>query len=178
MRHPGDLTLVLLLIATGSLAGAQQTTTPVPATQQATPAVHNDSACAYRSCALNIKPAWDGLAVVRPTGQRVATLHFFWPHDITAELRGDSTAVGADSAVVHAERALVLRQAGAGFTDVGILTFAVAVLRGLRDGRLSERDQILAGAGLGAIVVSVPLQFAADGELSRAVWWHNVRFAR
>ena len=178
MRHSGDLTLVLLLITAGRLAGAQQTTTPVPPAQQAAPVTLNDSACAYRSCALNIKPAWDGLAVVRPTGQRVATLHFFWPRDITSELRGDSTAVGADSAVVHTERALVLRQAGAGFTDVGIVTFAVAVLRALRDGRLSERDQILAGAGLGAIVVSVPLQFAADGELSRAVWWHNVRFAR
>jgi hypothetical protein len=178
MRHPGQLTVLLLLIAAGRVASSQQTTPPVPATQQAAPAVHNDSACAYRSCALNIKPAWDGLAVVRPTGQRVATLHFFWPRDITSDLRGDSTAVGADSVVVHAERALVLRQAGAGFTDVGIVTFAVAVLRGLRDGRLSERDQILAGAGLGAIIVSVPLQFAADGELSRAVWWHNVRFAR
>ena len=178
MRQLRDLTIFVLMIAVGRLAGAQQTTTSVPATQQAAPAVHDDSACAYRSCALNIKPAWDGLAVVRPTGQRVATLHFFWPRGITSELRGDSTAVGADSAVVHAERALVLRQAGAGFTDVGIVTFAVAVLRGLRDGRFSERDQILAGAGLGAIVVSVPLQFAADGELSRAVWWHNVRFAR
>jgi hypothetical protein len=178
MRHEAHSTVLLLLIAVGRVAGSQQTTPPVPATQQAAPAVHNDSACAYRSCALNIKPAWDGLAVVRPTGQRVATLHFFWPRDITEDLRGDSTAVGADSVVVHAERALVLRQAGAGFTDVGIVTFAVAVLRSLRDGRLSERDQILAGAGLGAIIVSVPLQFAADGELSRAVWWHNVRFAR
>jgi len=178
MRHPRDLALFLLLVGVGRLAGAQQTTAPVPATQQATPVVNNDSACAYRSCALNIKPAWDGLAVVGPTGQRVATLHFFWPRDITAELRGDSTAVGADSAAVHAERALALRQAGAGFTDVGIVTFAVAVLRGLRDGRLSQRDQVLAGAALGAVAVSVPLQFAADGELSRAVWWHNVRFAR
>ena len=178
MRHPRNLSLISLLIAVARVAGAQQTSTPVPAAQQATPVVRTDSACEYRSCALNIKPAWDGLAVVRPTGQRVATLHFFWPRDISAELRGDSSAAGADSAAVHAERALVLRQAGAGFTDVGIVTFAVAVLRGLRDGRLSGRDQILAGAGLGAIVVSVPLQFAADGELSRAVWWHNVRFAR
>jgi len=24
--------------------------------------------------------------------------------------------------------------------------------------------------------VSVPLQFAADGALSRAVWWHNLRY--
>lgn len=32
-------------------------------------------------------------------------------------------------------------------------------------------------AGLGALFISVPLQFAADGALSKAVWWHNVRYA-
>jgi hypothetical protein len=30
---------------------------------------------------------------------------------------------------------------------------------------------------LGALFISVPLQFAADGALSKAVWWHNVRYA-
>jgi hypothetical protein len=113
------------------------------------------------------------------SGQRLTTLHFFWPRDITAELRGaDSTAAGADSAAAHATRAVTLRRAGAGFTDLGLLTFGVAIARSVRDGRFTERNQVLAGAALGAVVVSIPLQFAADGELSRAVWWHNVRFAR
>lgn len=139
----------------------------------------NDSAT-YRSAALSIAPRWDGLAVVRGASREtVANLHFFWPRDITPELRGtDSTAIGLDSLTRHARRAVALRRAGAGFTDLGVLTMTVAIVRSLRDGRFATRDQQLAAAAVGALVVSVPLQFAADGELSRAVWWHNIRFAR
>ena len=139
-----------------------------------------DSACTYSTCALSIWPAWDGLAVVRGTaGSRVANLHFFWPRDISPALRGrDTTAIGADSAAAHARRAVALRQTGAGFTDLGALTIGVAIVRALAAGRVSHRDQAVAAAGLGAIAISVPLQFAADGELSRAVWWHNLRYTR
>ena len=139
-----------------------------------------DSACTYSTCALSIWPAWDGLAVVRGTTEsRVANLHFFLPRDITPALRGrDTTAMGADSAAAHARRALALRQTGAGFTDLGALTIGVAIVRALAAGRVSHRDQAVAAAGLGAIAISVPLQFAADGELSRAVWWHNLRYTR
>lgn len=148
----------------------------------ATPAVPppNDSVISYRSAALSIAPRWDGLAVVRGANrQTVANLHFFWPRDITAELRGtDTTAIGLDSLTRHVQRAVALRRAGAGFTDLGMLTMTVAIVRSLRDGRLATRDQQLAAAAVGALVVSVPIQFAADGELSRAVWWHNIRFAR
>jgi hypothetical protein len=172
-RH---VALSLLLGATlATRAAAQRPTPAIPAV-----ASPNDSACTYRSCAFGISPRWDGLAVVRGAeARRVANLHFFWPRDITGELRGaDSAAVGVDSLVFHAQRAVALRRAGAGFTDLGVLTLAVAVARSLRDGHVGHRDEVLAGAALGAIVVSVPLQFAADGELSRAVWWHNIRFAR
>ena len=37
---------------------------------------------------------------------------------------------------------------------------------------------LVAAAGLAALTISVPFQFAADGALSRAVWWHNLRYAR
>ena len=167
-------TVALLAAATPRLAMAQQAAAPAP-----TPP--NDSATTtYRSAALSIAPRWDGLAVVRGSNrQMVANLHFFWPRDITPELRGsDTTAIGLDSLTHHARRAVALRRAGAGFTDLGILTMTVAVVRSLRDGRFATRDQQLAAAAVGALVVSVPLQFAADGELSRAVWWHNIRFAR
>lgn len=155
---------------------AAQTTTPIAAS----PATPNDSACSYHACALTIAPRWDGLAVRQgTTGPTIANLHFFWPIDITAALRGaDTTAVGADSAATHAWRAVNLRRVGAGFTDLGVVVATVTVLRSLAQGRFAERDQILAGAAVGAFVVSVPLQFAADGELSRAVWWHNLRFGR
>ncbi|HKN67572.1 MAG TPA: hypothetical protein VJW73_14910 [Gemmatimonadaceae bacterium] len=154
---------------------AQQAAAPTPAAT--TP---NDSAATYRSAALSIAPRWDGLAVVRGANRQLVTnLHFFWPRDITPELRGtDTTAIGLDSLTRHAQRAVALRRAGAGFTDLGVLTMAVAMVRSLRDGRFATRDQQLAAAAVGALVVSVPLQFAADGELSRAVWWHNIRFAR
>jgi hypothetical protein len=29
-----------------------------------------------------------------------------------------------------------------------------------------------------ALMLSLPVHFAADGALSRAVWWHNLRYAR
>lgn len=167
---------LLLTLAVAARAGAQQQQTATPAGT----AAPNDSACAYRSCALRIAPMWNGLAVVRGAEtRRVTNLNFFWPRDITPDLLGkDTTAAGVDSVAYYAKRAVALRTVGAGFTDLGALTLGVAALRALRDGRMTERDQILAGVGLGAVALSIPLQFAADGELSRAVWWHNVRFGR
>ena len=167
---------VLVACVVTAQAGAQQTTT-----QQAPPPQPPtvDSVCTYSTCALSITPAWDGLAVRRGIrGPRIANLHFFWPRDITADLRGrDSSAVGADSVAAYARRALALRQTAAGFTDLGALTIGVAIVRALVDGRASTRDQVVAAAGLGALAISVPIHFAADGELSRAVWWHNLRFS-
>ena len=164
----------LLAAASPCYAAAQQAASPSPAPPP------NDSATAYRSAAFSIAPRWDGLRVVRGANrQTVANLHFFWPRDITPELRGaDTTVIGLDSLTRHVQRAVALRRAGAGFTDLGVLTMTVAVIRSLRDGRFATRDQQLAAAAVGALLVSVPLQFAADGELSRAVWWHNLRFAR
>ena len=166
---------VVFAAALPRASAAQQTAAPTPVAT-----APNDSAATYRGAALSIAPRWDGLAVVRGANrQTVANLHFFWPRDITPELRGtDTTAIGLDSLTRHAQRAVALRRAGAGFTDLGVLTMAVAVVRSLRDGRFATRDQQLAAAAVGALVVSIPLQFAADGELSRAVWWHNIRFAR
>jgi hypothetical protein len=169
------------LLATISLPitlRAQQTVTATPAGTPAPP--RSDSACTYQACAFTIAPRWDGLAVKRGTGGPIVTkLHFFWPIDITSALRGsDSAAVGADSAAAHAWRAVNLRRVGAGFTDLGLVVTTVTVLRSLAQGRFAERDQVLAGAAVGAFAVSVPLHFAADGELSRAVWWHNLRFGR
>jgi hypothetical protein len=167
--------LVLLASTVCVTAGAQQTTTP----QAAAPQPPADSVCTYRSCALSIAPAWDGLAIRRGIrGPRVANLHFFWPRDITPELRGpDTLAIGADSVAVYARRAVALRQAAAGFTDIGALTVGVAIVRALVDGRASTRDQVVGAVGLGALAISVPIHFAADGELSRAVWWHNLRLS-
>jgi len=135
--------------------------------------------CAYHECALSIAPAWNGLLVVRgSTKGHVANLNFFLPRDIAVAVRGDAAAPGADSALAHAQRAVALRRAGAVLTDAGAIAVAVALLRAASAGRAGTSDRVVGGAGLAALLVSVPLQFAADGALSRAVWWHNVRYAR
>jgi hypothetical protein len=45
-------------------------------------------------------------------------------------------------------------------------------------GRPERRDRVVAAAGVASLQVSIPIQFAADGALGRAVWWHNLRYAR
>lgn len=136
--------------------------------------------CTYHTCALSIAPTWNGLGVVRGAeGTRVATLGFFIPTDITAVLRGtEPNAPGADSAAMHARRAVVLRRIGAALTDVGGVTAAIIAVRAARQGALGSGERALAGVAVAALAVSVPLQFAADGALSRAVWWHNERYGR
>ena len=136
--------------------------------------------CTYTACALNIAPRWNGLAVVRGSdGPQIANLNFFWPRDIAPSLRGPSSrAPGADSALAHAQRAVRIRRVGAAFTDAGIVAGAIGAVGALSAGRVGTVDGVLLGVGVAALGVSVPLQFAADGALSRAVWWHNRRYAR
>jgi hypothetical protein len=86
--------------------------------------------------------------------------------------------VGADSALAHAERAFALRRAAAVLTDVGAVAVVAALVHAASAGRADRNDKVAGGAGLASLIVSVPIQFAADGALSRAVWWHNLRYAR
>lgn len=145
-----------------------------------TPAGTPGSACSYAACALVIIPRWNGLAVVRSTnGPGMANLNFFWPRSVTAALRGGAMGdAAADSAAAHAQHALGLRRAGAAFTDLGMVAVAVVAARVASNGGMSGADKVAAGAGLASLAISVPLQFGADGELSRAVWWHNLRYVR
>ena len=163
---------VALLAAIARSAGAQDAAATRPASV--------DAQCSYRECALSIAPVWNGLTVVRGAdGRRVANLDFFLPRDVAPALRGDAPgAVGADSAFAHAERAVALRRVGAVLTDMGGVAMVIAIVRAASAGRASRSDQVVGGTGLAALLVSVPLQFAADGALSRAVWWHNLRYAR
>jgi len=137
-------------------------------------------ACDYARCALSIAPRWNGLAAVRGgRNERAANLNFFWPRDISAALRGsDAAAPGLDSAVAQARRAVSIRRIGAALTDAGIALAATAAIRAVSAGKLRRPDGVLAGAGAAALGLSVPFQFAADGALSRAVWWHNLRYGR
>ena len=139
-----------------------------------------EAECAYATCALIIAPRWSGLAVVRGAdGRELANLNFFWPREVTAALRGPSASTpGADSAAAQARRAVRLRRIGAALTDAGIIVGALGGARAVRAGRLRRSDAVMLGAGGAALGLSLPFQFAADGALSRAVWWHNLRYAR
>ena len=164
--------LVAAALGAGArVLSAQQTSAEVPGT---------NAECAYTTCALNIAPRWNGLAVVRGTdGPQLANLNFFWPRDVSAPLRGPSALTpGADSAAAQARRATGLRRIGAALTDAGALMGAIGAIGALRAGRVRTIDGVLLGAGGAALGASVPFQFAADGALSRAVWWHNRRYAR
>jgi hypothetical protein len=152
---------------------------PVSSTAAQTPAAPAPT-CTYRACALVIAPRWNGLAVVRAAdGRQVANLHFFWPRDVSAALAGPEPALvpGADSAAAEARRAVRLRRVGAVLTDGGILLGAVALVRAVKARQLRRSDGLIAVAGAATLGVSIPVQFAADGALSRAVWWHNARYA-
>jgi hypothetical protein len=173
MRRAVRLGSVLLIggvLAASGSAGAQERS----------PSVAALAVCPYERCALSIVPTWNGLTVVRGnTGSQVASLYFLWPRDIGVALSGpDAGVIGADSARASAHRAVQLRRIGALLTDVGLALAAGAAVdaaRGRPGGRWQRSAVALAGASL---VVSVPFHFAADGALSRALWWHNLRYAR
>ncbi len=132
-----------------------------------------DSACSYARCALGIAPRWNGLALVRGTAATpVANLNFFWPRPL------DGALAGSDSAARYGARAVRVRRVAAVLTDGGGLLLAYALARRLNAGRFPDDARAAAALGAAGVAVSVPLQFAADGHLSRAVWWHNLRYAR
>lgn len=136
-----------------------------------TPAPGSLDRCSYRRCALGIAPTWNALEVVNgATGSSVASLGFFLPHSIAA------TFAGNDSAAFYAARAFSVRRSAAALTDVGVVLLGYAAVQQMRGG-LSRRDRIIGGIGAAVFAISIPLQFSADGLLSRAVWWHNGRFA-
>lgn len=142
---------------------------PVLLPAQANP----DSTCAYTRCALGIAPVWNGLAVVRGTErQRVANLGFFFPRDVAPAFAGE------DSALRHARRAVRVRRWAALFTDAGGALLGYGAVQQIRNGRLARSERAAAALGGASLAVSVPLQFGADGLLSRAVWWYNRRYAR
>lgn len=132
-----------------------------------------DTPCTYAQCALAIAPVWNGLDVVRGSeGHRVTGLGFFWTGDISRAVAGN------DSAVAYAVRAVQVRRAAAALTDVGALALGYVAARRLRNGALAGMDRSVAIEGGAALAISVPLQFMADGLLSRSVWWFNGKFAR
>lgn len=129
--------------------------------------------CTYRGCALDVVPAWNGLDLVKgEREERVGRLGFLWTRDVSPAFAGDPLAIEL------ARRATRTRRTAALLTDAGGALLVTALAGGLADAGHSDRWRTIAIAGGAAFAVSVPLQFAADGHLARAVWRFNARFAR
>ena len=157
--------VALLAIVLSAPLGAQASPSRL------TPVAPPVPVCTYLNCALGIAPAWNGLDVVDgATGRRVNGLGFFWPH------RVDAAFAESDSAISYSTKAFRVRRTAAAFTDVGVLLLGYTAIRQVRGG-LHGTDRVIGAAGAGAFAIGVPLQFSADGLLSRAVWWHNARYS-
>jgi hypothetical protein len=118
-----------------------------------------------------LSPAWNGIDVTRGEDQvRVTSLGFFFPQDITHAFRDDPEAMDV------ARDAVRLRQAAAILTDAGLVLTATGLARALFQRDFDTLSTALTVVGGVSFMGGVPLQFAADGALSRAVWLYNRRF--
>jgi len=125
--------------------------------------------CEYRTCAYNIVPVLHGLRVVRGNEERsVGTLGFLWTRDISAAFDGEGEEV--------ARRAVRTRRQAAIVTDLGLILLAAGAAGAISRDLDDSAAQLMIGGAAG-LVLSVPLQFAADRQLARAVWLHNARYA-
>jgi hypothetical protein len=132
-----------------------------------------DSSCAYDRCALNIVPRLFALDVVRGAREdRVASLAFLLPKRVVPAF------AGSEAAEQHAAHAFRLRRTAAVLTDLGLVVVVSAGSRAAASARGRSAASTMTGVGLAMIASSVPIHFAADGELSRAVWEYNRRFGR
>ena len=151
------LTLVVAPVAANAQVGAPRT----------------EPNCTYQTCALGLAPVWDGLAIVRGEPEsRVGTLGFFVPGDVSAIFRDDADALDA------AREAVRIRRIGAALTDAGIVLAATGLARALFQRDFDKFSGVLTVAGAASLGASIPVQFAADGYLSRAVWLYNRRYSR
>lgn len=129
--------------------------------------------CTYESCALGLAPVWNGLAITRGISQRqIANLGFFWPEDIRPVFTDNAQALEA------ADEALRTRTVGAILTNAGLVLLGTGLARAGFQREFDGLSKALTFSGAASLAVSIPFQFAADGMLSRAVWWHNRRFSR
>ena len=168
MQHLRQETRVRKLVAAAAIAVLASQ--PM---QAQTPATRADPNCTYESCALGLAPTWNGLAITRGISQRqIANLGFFWPEDIRPLFADNAAALEA------ADEALRMRTVAAILTDAGLVLLGTGLARAGFQREFDGLSRALAWTGAASIGVSIPLQFAADGYLSRAIWWHNRRFSR
>lgn len=136
------------------------------------PNVAGVSCTVYVRCAYNLVPRGLGLAVVRGEQEEfVASLGFLWAGSMRDAFRGDSLADALGRRAVRTRRTAVF------LTAASLVTLTSAGLVVISDGSPSATTALTITGGA-LMVLSVPMQFRADGQLSRAVWQYNKRFAR
>lgn len=127
-----------------------------------------DAVCDYTRCALGIIPRVTALDVVRGAREeRIASLGFLVPGDVRGAF-GDNAR-----AVAHAGRAGRIRRVASLLTDAGLLIGLSAATRAAATSDTRRASVAVSLSGLALLAVSVPAHFAADAELSRAVWEYN-----
>jgi len=130
--------------------------------------------CDYATCALRIVPRLSGLDVVRgDANERAGSLSFLWPSATLTRAFQDDAA-----ATLLARSSVRKRRAAAVLTDAGGVLIVAALIRGAAVRRDALPSVVLGGIGAATLAISVPMQFAADEELSKAVHGFNRRFAR
>jgi membrane-associated phospholipid phosphatase len=155
---------VIALLVMASLA--------VPRAAQAQQATSAENCVVYERCAYNLVPRGLGLAVVRGVQEDyVASLGFLRAGTLSGAFEGDSIADALGRQAVRT------RRVAATLTVTALLAIAGAGAVWIADGS-NEAAIGLAAYGGVALGLSVPLQFKADGQLSRAVWQYNRRFAK
>ena len=142
--------------------------------RSAVTAAQTPESCAYATCALGISPRITALDIVRGDGQaRVGSLSFVWPRaTLVRAFDGDARALPL------ARQSVRTRRVAAVLTDVGAVLVAGAATHAALVHGDRRWSAGVAGLGAGAIAISVPVQFAADAQLSRAVFEFNRRYAR
>ena len=129
-----------------------------------------DTACSYSRCALGILPRLAALDVVRgDREERVGSLAFLFPRDVRRAF-GDN-----ELASRRAARAFSLRRIGSVLTMAGATVAVAGGIRAIAVRGSPGSSAALAAIGLSTFGASVPVHFAADAELSRAVWEYNRR---
>jgi hypothetical protein len=137
-------------------------------------AAQTSGGCSYATCALGIAPRINALDVVRGDAQtRVGSLSFVWPRaTLVRTFDGDARAERL------AARSVRTRRVGAALTDAGAMLVVAAVIRSAMVRGDRRWSAGMAGLGAASIAASTPVQFAADAQLSRAVFEFNRRYAR
>jgi hypothetical protein len=80
----------------------------------------------------------------------------------------------SDAATQHATAAFSRRRIAAVLTDAGVILLASAATHAIAPAHRGTA----AAVGAALVASSIPIHFAADAELSRAVWEFNRQYAR